>query len=67
MNLFPALFGLANPEPAFRGLMDFSLLPAFDRLARYFHFSVSGGSATVEGLSFKWFAPAPPQLRKQEE
>src|ERR1044071_683860 len=67
MNLFPVLFGLANPEPAFRGLMDFSLLPAFDRLAKYFHFSVSGGSATVEGLSFKWFAPAPPQLRKQEE
>ena len=42
--------------------MDFSLLPDFDSVARYFYFSVYGGSVTTEGLSFKFFAPRPPQL-----
>jgi len=62
MNLLPALFGIPNPEPAFRGLMDFSLLPPFDKIAKYFHFSVYGGSATVQGLTLKFFAPSPPKL-----
>lgn len=42
---------------------DFSLLPSFDKLAKYFHFIVYSGSSTAEGLSWKMFAPAPPQLR----
>ena len=42
--------------------MDFSLLPDFDAVAKYFYFSVYGGNVTSDGLSFKVFAPRPPQL-----
>jgi hypothetical protein len=42
--------------------MDFSLLPDFDTVSKYFYFSVYGGNVTTEGLSFKFFAPRPPQL-----
>jgi len=63
MISLPALFGVPDPQPAFLDLMDFSLLPAFDRIAKYFDFIVYCGSANVQGLTFKVFAPAPPQLR----
>jgi len=61
-SLLPALFGIPNPEPAFRGLMDFSLLPPVDKIAKYFHFTVYGASATVQGLTLRFFAPSPPKL-----
>ena len=54
---------IANPLAAFHNWFDFSLLPSFDKIAKYFHFIVYGGSATSQGLSFKLFAPAPPQLK----
>ena len=44
--------------------LDFSLLPSFDRVAKYFYFTVYGGSATAEGISFKVFAPTAPALRE---
>ncbi len=46
----------------FSGWMDYSLLPDFDKVAKYFYFSVAGGNVTADGLSFKLFAPRPPQL-----
>ncbi len=45
-----------------RDWMDFSLLPDYDQVAKYFYFSVYGGAATADGLSFKVFAPRPPQM-----
>jgi hypothetical protein len=39
---------------------DFSLLPEFDRVAKYFHIAVWSGSVTTDGISFRWFTPAPP-------
>jgi hypothetical protein len=47
----------------FRDWMDFSLLPDYDAVAKYFYFSVYGGNVTADGLSFKFFAPRPPQLK----
>jgi hypothetical protein len=47
---------------SFRDWMDFSLLPDYDQVSKYFYFSVYGGSATADGLSFKVFAPRPPQM-----
>ncbi len=47
---------------SFRDWMDFSLLPDYDQVAKYFYFSVYGGTATADGLSFKVFAPRPPQM-----
>jgi hypothetical protein len=60
-------FGVASPEASYKDWMDFSLLPAFDRVSRYFYFTVYGGNASVEGMTFKLFAPVPPQLRVAPE
>ncbi len=45
-----------------RDWMDFSLLPDYDKVSKYFFFSVFNGSVTADGLSFKAFAPRPPGL-----
>jgi hypothetical protein len=61
----PAMQTLAAQFSAF-GLLyksaDFSLLPDYDSVAKYFNFSVFSGSATADGISFKVFAPRPPLL-----
>lgn len=44
--------------------VDVSLLPTFDKISKYFNFTVYGGSKTPEGLTFKAFSPVPPQLKK---
>jgi hypothetical protein len=44
--------------------VDVSLLPDFDKISKYFYFSVYSGGATPDGLVFKAFSPTPPQLRK---
>jgi len=60
----PAGLGsMAALPKSFREWMDFSLLPDYDQVSKYFYFSVFGGSTTVDGLSFKAFAPRPPQAK----
>ena len=54
--------GLPMFPPAFRDWVDFSLLPDFDPLAKYFYLSVFGGNADADGLTLKVFTPRPPQL-----
>lgn len=53
MQMFP---------PAFRDWADFSLLPEYDTVAKYFYISVFGSTANAEGLTLKVFTPRPPQL-----
>jgi hypothetical protein len=60
-NAFSAL-SFASPEKIFGGWMDFSLLPEYDKVSKYFYFSVSSGNVTADGFSFKIFAPRPLQL-----
>jgi hypothetical protein len=48
--------------PAFRPWLDFSLLPDFDAVSKYFYVSAYAGSANAEGLTLKYFTPRPPQL-----
>jgi hypothetical protein len=43
--------------------LDFSLLPDYDQVSKYFYFSVFAGNTTADGLSFKAFAPRPPQMK----
>ena len=50
--------------PKFKEWLDFSLLPSFDQVSKYFYFDVFGSSSTVNGITFKVFAPVPPQLKK---
>jgi hypothetical protein len=61
VNAFSGL-PFAAPEKIFSGWMDFSLLPEYDMVSKYFYFSVTSGNVTADGFSFKIFAPRPPQL-----
>ena len=40
---------------------DFALLPPFDKVEQYFHFSVYSGVVNGDGFTFKSFAPRPPK------
>jgi hypothetical protein len=42
---------------------DFSLLPPYEALSKYFYYTVYAGAFTPEGFSVKFFAPTPPKLR----
>ena len=44
--------------------IDVSLLPPYDRVAKYFYFDVNAVGVTPETITFKMFSPAPPALRK---
>jgi hypothetical protein len=62
-GLLPSGLNFPATIQSFKELADFSLLPDFDSISKYFHFSVYGGSASVDGLSVKLFAPVPPRLK----
>ena len=47
---------------SFSDWIDFSLLPDFDQVSKYFYFSVFNGTTTPDGITFKGFYPRPPQL-----
>jgi len=46
----------------FNNLANFSLLPDYAQVAKYFSFTVYGGTATSEGLDLKFFDPRAPSL-----
>lgn len=62
--LLPGAGGLSSAETSLKDWMDFSLLPPFDKISRYFYFSVYSADTAPDGLTIKWFAPTPPGLRK---
>jgi hypothetical protein len=43
---------------------DFTLLPPYDSVSKYFYFSVYAGSFSPEGFTLKMYMPTPPQLRQ---
>ena len=47
-----------------KNLVDFSLLPPFDAIAKYFGYTVQATAATPDGISFKSFIPVPAGLKK---
>jgi hypothetical protein len=55
----------ASREETFKDWVDFSLLPDFDTVSKYFYYTVYGSSANVDGLLFKMFWPVPPPLKKE--
>jgi hypothetical protein len=57
--------GIASPDKNIKDWMDFSLLPPFEKIAKYFYFSVHSAGSAVDGLTFKMFAPVPPALRSK--
>ena len=56
--------GAPDQSKELKEWFDFSLLPPFDKVAKYFHFTVSAGSVSADGLTYKIFAPPPPELKK---
>jgi hypothetical protein len=48
--------------PALREWLDFSLLPDYETVSKYFYISAFAGNANSEGLTFKVFQPRPPAL-----
>ncbi|MDB6041435.1 MAG: hypothetical protein JWM99_5276 [Verrucomicrobiales bacterium] len=55
------------PLPEGRGLrewIDVSLLPSFDKIAKYFSFSIMSGDTSAEGLTYRGFAPTPGGVKK---
>jgi hypothetical protein len=47
----------------FQQFADFSLLPPYDAISKYFYFSVYSGAFTHDGFTMNFFAPTPPKLK----
>jgi hypothetical protein len=56
--------GMSEDSNKFKEWVDFSLLPSYDKIAKYFYFSVSSGAMLSEGMALKVFAPNPPAFKK---
>ncbi len=63
-GLAPILAAMGMTDIKVRDWLDVSLLPPYEKVSKYFYFTVYGGSGTADGLHFKAFAPVPPQLKK---
>jgi hypothetical protein len=65
-NTGAALLGLGSLPNAgsFKDWMDFSLLPPFDKVSKYFGIEVYTTSLNQDGLMFKMYAPVPAALKK---
>jgi hypothetical protein len=63
-NPLTASIPYARPEKNVHDWMDFSLLPDYTKVSKYFYYSVYAGSANVDGITFKFFSPTPPALKK---
>lgn len=55
---------VAGEEKKLNDWADFSLLPAFETVSKYFHYSVYAGSFDANGFTLKFFYPTPPQVKK---
>lgn len=68
----PATSALAGPMAGAGGgpgaqikeWFDFSLLPPYEQVAKYFHYTVNSVTAQREGISIRNFLPHPPNLPK---
>lgn len=66
-EMFDMLFsgGMVNEEGKKRRAewFDFTLLPEFTVIEKYFHFSVAGFVINEQGLNYKFYGPTPPKAR----
>ncbi len=49
-----------SPAQALKEWADFSLLPPFDKVAKYFSITVYAGKSSAEAYSVKFYSPVPP-------
>jgi len=64
MTPIPESLGVAMPQGSIKEWFDYSLLPPFDAVAKYYSFVVMGGGANADGLTLKIYSPVPAGLRK---
>ncbi len=65
--LTPPIPAPGTPIPSLKplkDLFDFTLLPPYEAVAKYFGYSVQATSGTPDGISFKGFMPVPAGLKK---
>ena len=55
---------VSQGKPPLNDWLDVSLLPPYEKIAKYFHFLVYAAATTPEGFTLKAFAPMPPALKK---
>lgn len=60
----PLLLMMGMNDVKGRDWMDPALLPPFEKISKYFYFTVYSGSTTPEAINFKIFVPMPPELKK---
>ncbi len=53
----------ADEVAKLREWTDFSLLPPYDAISKYFYFSVYSGAFAPDGFTINYFSPTPPKLR----
>jgi hypothetical protein len=58
-------FGMDGENSKFKEWFDFSLLPSWDKISKYFSSTVWAGALNSEGMTIKVFSPTPPQLKGQ--
>lgn len=70
-NTFADLFsslpghdGSSDGWKKFSEWVDFSLLPQYDTISKYFYFSVFSGLVDANGYTFTGFTPFPPEMKK---
>lgn len=64
-DVLASAFPFAPPEKKLKEWIDFSLLPSYDKISKYYNFVVSAGQTSVSGITFRLFAPVPPELLKK--
>jgi len=63
-SVIESMIPFASPEKKLKDWLDFSLLPEYDKVSKYFGFSVWSGNANANGITFKYYVPTPAQLKK---
>lgn len=64
-NVLASAIPFAPPEKTLKEWLDFSLLPSFDKVAKYFGFAVSCGNVSANGITIKYYEPTPAALLKK--
>lgn len=63
-NLTPLGKDAEGDKEGLKAWLDFSLLPPYEKISKYFSFVVYGGAMQTDGISFKAYSPTPAGLKK---
>ncbi|HMP81445.1 MAG TPA: hypothetical protein PKA41_01910 [Verrucomicrobiota bacterium] len=63
LELLAGSVPFVGPQKNIKAWVDYSLLPEFEKVSKYFHFTVHTGVSTSDGITYKFFSPTPPELR----